>query len=146
MFLISHRGNIDGRDEARENSIDYVNEALSYGYYVEIDVWKTDTGIYLGHDTPQYEVETNFLRNPLLWCHAKNQDALFFMIKNGIHCFWHQNDEFTITNRGYIWQYPCENVYPDSIFLFPELFETEHLYKARGICSDYIKNYEYLKR
>ena len=39
MILISHRGNIDGPNEVRENSPYYIMEALEAGYDVEIDLW-----------------------------------------------------------------------------------------------------------
>ncbi len=38
MFYISHRGNIDQIIPERENSPDYINEAIAQGYHVEIDV------------------------------------------------------------------------------------------------------------
>ena len=38
MILISHRGNINGRDEDRENHPEYIQEALDRGYDVEIDL------------------------------------------------------------------------------------------------------------
>jgi len=38
MILISHRGNINGQNLEKENSPDYVLEALSKNYDVEVDV------------------------------------------------------------------------------------------------------------
>ena len=39
MKLISHRGNLEGRKPELENNPEYIDEALSKGYDVEIDVW-----------------------------------------------------------------------------------------------------------
>ena len=39
MKLIAHRGNIDGPNPERENSPEYIEEALKAGYDVEVDVW-----------------------------------------------------------------------------------------------------------
>jgi len=39
MILISHRGNINGRFEDWENKPEYINDALSLGYDVEVDIW-----------------------------------------------------------------------------------------------------------
>ena len=39
MYLISHRGNINNIDKDRENSPDYINEALRQNFHVEIDLW-----------------------------------------------------------------------------------------------------------
>ena len=51
MLLIYHRGNLNGIQKKRENSQTYINEALSKGYYVELDVRFTDDKFFLGHDT-----------------------------------------------------------------------------------------------
>ena len=52
MKWISHRGNIRGRMESYENEPMYIDEAISQGYYVEIDVWYKDGILWLGHDYP----------------------------------------------------------------------------------------------
>ena len=80
-FLISHRGNIDGKTN-QENKPEYIKKALFHGFNVEIDVWYIDNKYYLGHDLPQYEIEEDFLQNASLWCHAKNIEALYRMKLN----------------------------------------------------------------
>ena len=42
MILISHRGNIDGKNPEKENTVAYITEALDKGYHCEIDVCKFD--------------------------------------------------------------------------------------------------------
>ena len=54
------------------------------------------------NDSPKYEIQKVFLDQEGLWCHAKNKDALERMLAYKIHCFWHQEDDYTITSRGYI--------------------------------------------
>ena len=121
MILIAHRGNSTGQNPEKENHPDYINKAIDCGYNVEVDVWFVDGILYLGHDKPQYSIEVSFLENPKFFCHAKNIEALHFMLKNPkIHCFWHQDDEVTLTSNGFIWKYP--EVYFDG--------------KLWGICSD----------
>ena len=39
MFFISHRGNINGPEPKNENKIEYINEAMSKNFDVEIDLW-----------------------------------------------------------------------------------------------------------
>ena len=70
MKLIAHRGNINGPNPERENSPDYIKEALDKGFDVEIDVWKINGSYFLGHDAPEYRIEFGFLMNDRLWCHA----------------------------------------------------------------------------
>jgi len=67
MFLISHRGNINGRIRDKENHPDYIQQAIDLNYYVEIDVWLVDNKLYLGHDGPQYPIKEEFLENSSLW-------------------------------------------------------------------------------
>ena len=141
MILISHRGNLNGRSN-RENEPDYIHEALVKDFDVEIDVWYVGGDFWLGHDKPQYLTEKNFLENPKLWCHAKNINALNEMLKEGIHCFWHQEDDVTLTSKGYMWTYPGKKLTDTSISVLPELNDEDLSKNILGICSDYIVNYE----
>ena len=140
MVLISHRGNIQGKSPGLENMPEYINDTLNKGYHVEIDVWYKN-GFYLGHDNPQYNVKPNFLAQDKIWCHAKNIEAIIEMSKYPkIHYFWHQEDDITLTSKGYIWAYPGKQPIKDSIAVMPEIYN-DNLDKCIGICSDYISNY-----
>ena len=143
MILISHRGNINGPDEIKENSVDYILEALSQGYDVEIDVWRNNDQWYLGHDEPEYPVEESFLLTEGLWCHAKNLSALRGLLALPVKCFWHQEDDYTITSNGMIWAYPGKPLTGNSICVMPERFakEFEDLTQCVGVCSDFIRRY-----
>lgn len=143
MIFISHRGNLNGKTED-ENKPSYILDAIDKGFDVEIDVWFVNNELFLGHDIPQYKIDHSFLQNTNLWCHAKNYDALSYMLKNNdIHCFWHENDRFAITSKGFIWQYPDSNTYNDSIFLLPENYPNIHIQNnVLGICSDFILDFK----
>lgn len=141
MILISHRGNLTGKTPL-ENHPNYILNAIKKGFDVEIDVWYVNDILYLGHDLPQYEINIDFLKNEKLWCHAKNYEAFEYMLQNEIHCFWHENDKFTLTSKGFIWQYPSEIKYKESIFLMPEKYKNIVLTDVKGVCSDYILNYK----
>ena len=149
MKLIAHRGNINGKT-SYENHPDYIKEAITEGFDVEIDVWVKGRDIYLGHDEPEYTTSFGFLseHKDNLWCHAKNYEALSYLNMYRLHAFWHENDSFTLTNQGVIWQYPDNEYYKDSIFLMPELFDVDidesKLKMVKGICSDYILKYKNL--
>lgn len=141
MILISHRGNITGPNPERENSKDYISEALRQGYSVEIDVWFVDGKIYLGHDSPEHEVDIQFLKNNLLWCHCKNIDALQLLLKNDIHCFFHQEDDVTLTSKGYMWIYPGKKLVSNSVCVMPERGYSGKLDLCYAICSDHVADY-----
>ena len=134
MIIISHRGNINGRSK-QENNPSLIMETLSK-FEVEIDVWLIKDELYLGHDKPQYLIKEDFLLQDKLWCHAKNIEALTYMIKNKIHCFWHQIDQYTITSKGFIWVYPNEIILDKGILVvegkIDSIKET-----VEGICTDY---------
>tara|TARA_R110000737_G_C14539729_1_gene478795 strand:- start:12 stop:437 length:426 start_codon:yes stop_codon:yes gene_type:complete len=140
MVLISHRGNIQGKSPGLENMPEYINDTLNKGYHVEIDVWYKN-GFYLGHDNPQYNVKPNFLAQDKIWCHAKNIEAIIEMSKYPkIHYFWHQEDDITLTSKGYIWAYPGKQPIKNSIAVLPEIYN-DNLDKCIGICSDNIQEY-----
>jgi hypothetical protein len=141
MIFISHRGNIEGPNLERENSPEYIIEALNLGFDVEVDVWYNEEGFFLGHDNPTYKTDYKFLMNEKLWCHAKNIQSLIEMKKYSIHYFWHEYDNVTLTSKNYIWAYPRLNNLPGTIAVLPEISEGS-LKGCKGICSDFIKKYK----
>lgn len=143
MYLISHRGNINGPSRDKENSPDYIEAALNAGFNVEVDVWGSSGGIFLGHDAPKYRVSSAFLEDHRIWCHAKNLTALVVMLHlDGINCFWHENDKYTLTKSGHIWTFPREQLSPLSIAVYPELYPDETDFSmCAGICSNHISDY-----
>jgi hypothetical protein len=140
MVLISHRGNIEGKNPHKENNPEYIKDALDLGYDVEIDVWFINGEFWLGHDEPVYKTDFKFLMNEKLWCHGKNPQAIVEMKKYAIHYFWHQSDILTLTSKNYIWVYPGMQPIERSIAVMPEIYN-DNITKCIGICSDYIKNY-----
>jgi hypothetical protein len=143
MILISHRGNLDGSFPNKENSPEYIKKALLKGFDVEIDVWFVNSCFFLGHDEPKYKINIDFLENKKLWCHAKNLNALDKMLNNkNIHCFWHQNDDYTLTSNGFIWTYPNKKIANNSIAVLPELFKDWDVNDSFGICSDFVIKYK----
>ena len=141
MIYISHRGNLEGKQENNENNPDYIMQAIKQGFDVETDVWFDKTNFYLGHDEPTYKINSDFLLNKNLWCHAKNFDALDELSKINAHYFWHQEDDYTITSKGIVWVYPGKLLSKNSICVMPELSNYQSL-ECLGICSDLIKNYK----
>jgi|TARA_R110001583_G_scaffold38874_2_gene125177 hypothetical protein len=140
LIHISHRGNLDGPNAERENHPDYITAAYKLGYDVEVDVWKIGRDFFLGHDAPQYRVDWKFLTNSAFWCHAKNIEALSAMLNCGAHCFWHQQDDVVLTNRGFMWTYPGKDLSRMSVCVMPEQQDFKQDFSVSyGVCSDYIK-------
>ena len=142
MIIISHRGYENGEDTLLENNPAQVKKLLDLGIDVEIDV-SYNGRFFLGHDGSRYEVDLDFLKQSGLWCHAKDSMAFELMLQNNVHCFWHQQDDYTLTSRGIIWAYPSKEIHNlhQSVLLFPENISSgltntqqERLY---AICTDF---------
>lgn len=140
MILISHRGNLNGAEIDEENKPEFINSALNFGFDVEIDVWYLEKNFYLGHDSPDYLIDYNFLTNKKLWCHAKNLDALFELSKIDCTYFWHQDDDYTLTSNNYVWTYPGKPLTKNSIAMIFGKKKID-LSSCAGVCSDFIAEY-----
>ena len=139
MILIAHRGNVYGPQSTSENHPDYVTRALDLGYDAEVDVWVRDGVLWLGHDHSEHRVNESLLMNPHVWCHAKHLDALDTLLTMGAHCFYHQDDRFTLTSQKYIWTYPGFLTTQRSVAVLtgcaPQFLPER---PCHGVCSDYV--------
>jgi len=142
--IIAHRGNINGPDPSIENKPDQIEYIISEGYDCEIDLWYIDEKIYLGHDSPQYKINLDFLLNysDKLWCHCKHLASFEYLLKyNELNCFYHQTDDYILTSKNIIWVYPGKKVPRNGIVVMPELFEIKYDESyIGGICTDYPSN------
>jgi glycerophosphoryl diester phosphodiesterase len=81
MKLIAHRGNINGPDPSKENTLEYIEQAIAQGFDVEVDVRYSplDSKLYLGHDGPDHKVDWFWFGKyrDNLWIHCKNIEALY---------------------------------------------------------------------
>lgn len=138
MLIISHRGNTIGPDPVNENKPEHILKILEK-YDCEVDVWMKGSKLYLGHDNAQYEINEQFLKHPRLWCHAKNIDALYYLISlQNVKCFYHNNDNFTLTSNGLIWTYPGKQSTNRSIIVDTSNSWREKNYICCGVCVDYV--------
>ena len=143
MKLIAHRGNINGAVSQRENTPEYIQEALDLGYDVEIDVRHHDGKILLGHDNGETHIPLDWIqdRKENLWIHCKNLEALRFLnYIDGLNFFWHQEDDFTLTSKNIIWTYPKKPTTENSVLV---CFTEDEMFEAAknplfGICCDWV--------
>ena len=63
------------------------------------------------------------------------------MSKINCHYFWHEEDKYTITSKGYIWAYPGEEINENTICVLPEKIN-QKIGKCAGICSDFIEKFK----
>jgi hypothetical protein len=142
MKIISHRGNLYGSGDSNlENSVVQIELALEHGFDVEVDIWRTDDDLWLGHDFPQYHLFKKELLDDLrVWFHAKNLEALHYMClyHPKSNFFWHQSDDFTLTSSGKIWTYPEKSLCRESIIVALDYDQIDFAiqYPIYGICTD----------
>lgn len=151
MKYIAHRGLFKGPNPRTENMPDQINQALNEGYDCEVDLWIYADRLYLGHDSPQYNITHEYLNDTRFWIHAKNLEALCWLRNSPIkyNYFWHESDKFTLTSDEYIWTNPGNQLSPISIMVMPE-HEDSSLDITRGvncyaICSDYVEKIRELR-
>lgn len=144
MKLIAHRGLVNGPDKSIENHPEQIDLAVSLGHDAEVDLRVENEQLFLGHDEPQYSVSADWLfqRKSSLWIHCKDVAALEYCLKNQLHFFWHNIDDYTLTSLGFVWAYPGkQNVGKNCILVMPELHhslaEIKRL-ECFGVCSDFV--------
>ena len=143
MQLISHRGNLVGPNKELENNFEYILAAIDQGFDVEVDIRYINSEWWLGHDGPQYQIESPFtiFDNSKIWWHCKNFEALEEFQNSSSNYFWHQTDDHTLTSKGYIWTFPGKEIGSKNIVVMPETvmpIDKIKDIKAFAICSDYV--------
>jgi len=147
MKIIAHRANINGPCSKKENKKSSIKDCINLGYDVEIDIRLLDGKLYLGHDIPEVIITKEELREikNKVWIHCKNLNAFSFFskIQEEFNYFWHEEDAYTLTSKGYIWAYPGEELSPECICVMPEINSSLNRIKdlrnicISGICTDY---------
>jgi hypothetical protein len=142
MLLIAHRGNYQGKEPERENTLPLLWEAIENGFNVEADVWVFNGQPYLGHDRVELVDPFELVRmSRHAWYHAKNIAALQYLRGEGFHCFAHDKDPCTLTSKGFIWTNPNQILGPLSIAVMPELWSSSIEF-CHGLCSDVCVEYQ----
>ena len=142
MILISHRGNLNGLNPERENTKEYVQEAINRGYQVEIDIRAKNDLLFFGHDTPDREVDQSWLceRREFLWIHCKDFDSLSMLIDSNLRTFFHEKESYSIISNKLIWAHDLSKF--NSRCIIPLLSEEQVVSWRQqpvfGICSDFI--------
>ena len=142
MLLIAHRGNIHGCSNL-ENEPNHIQNSIDFKFDVEVDIRYLEGKWWLGHDGPQYKISSPFtdFDNNKVWWHCKNFEALEKLQGSDLNYFWHQEDDHTLTSKGFIWTYPGKEIGINNIIVMPELvmsIEKVKNLKCYGICSDFV--------
>jgi hypothetical protein len=135
-IAIAHRGNTKGAFPEMENKPEYIDAVLLRGFHAEIDLRVIDGKLFLGHDTPDYEISLDWLmfRKFQLWIHCKNFEALQLLGNTDLNYFWHENDAYTITSLGFGWVYPGNPIYENSVMVMVD--KIPEVLNCYAICLD----------
>ena len=114
-------------------------------------MWVVDEKIFYGHNEPQYK-GTILDLDKRCWLHCKNLEALRFFTgldMNETHAFWHDVDDYTLTNKKYIWTNIGRDLSGRSIMVMPEVAD-ETLkntlnVNCAGICSDWVQKIKVMR-
>jgi len=149
MKIISHRGNISGQVPDKENRPSYIDCAIGLGYDVEVDVRFVDGNFWLGHDFPQYKIESKWmsLRKNKIWFHCKNVESSMKLIEknDNFNFFCHVNDDFILTSNNKLWVHNLQVEITDKCII--PLLSPQEITKYSngvpyGVCTDYVYQVE----
>jgi len=148
LLIICHRGNLNGPSPETENTIESIHQCFEKKFDVEIDVWKIDDKLFLGHDGPMNEITNEFLyehRNQL-WIHCKNIEAAEYCCHHNLRWFGHDVDDYvSVFKSPFIWRHPnsLSKINKKCILVMPELsrLSIEDIKNCYGVCTDYPYHY-----
>ena len=154
-MIIAHRGLLNGPSKELENNPE--NIILNIKNYPnlcnEIDINILKDGVYIGHDKPLYKIDLKFIidnkRSLILHIKELDYDSPYTInvlldLYRSCHCFCHDEDKFTITNKGLIWSHPKMGLNKNTIFVMPEKVMSlnsvnfiNNLHLLKGVCTDF---------
>lgn len=151
LNVISHRGNINGPDKARENKIECIIECIEkYSLDVEIDLRTKDNKLFLTHDEIftdfTYFNNVQFLKKYKnnLWIHCKDIETLIYANENlqEFNYFGHNNDSFVLTSKRFIFTAPGNLTGTNVVCVMPELNSSfVNPYNVCAVLTDYPLNF-----
>lgn len=137
-IIISHLGNINGRNEKQENRLAYVQEALKAGWHVCIDVVFHCGSFLLPFDGGFNSAPAAFFSKQRIWCRAHDPITLDALCNINAHAFLNTDSGLALTSAQFIWTLPPNDLLSRSIAVFPETAEPGWLELAEpaGLCSN----------
>ena len=146
MKLISNKGNLRGIISEYENTPEYIEAALNSGFDVKIDLLLNDGKLFIGNDSNKIKLDIDWLEkyHNKLWLECKDINLIqkLNQLDNRgayLNYFWHENDQITLTSRGYILTYIDEPVI-GGIIMTPTI-KNDKIKLCYGICSDNIMDF-----
>lgn len=150
-IFISNKGNTNGPNIILENTLTYIQKALSKGFFVKVDITRK------GYDEDKREpifildktfdiVPRDLLENKKVYFQCSDFDTLYEMTRYNKNSFVYTYQHSAITLNSTILRYFPDMYDQKYIIMFPELaysnIEFYNLYPDPcGICSDFIESF-----
>jgi len=140
-IIISHLGNLTGRDPDSENTLNYIKAALAEDLHVCVDVVYSGSGFLLPSAAKVWDaIPPAFLSNYRIWARATDPDTLNALCDINAHVLPQAAANVVLTSAGFLWSLPPANLTSRSIAAFPELAEASWLesggFDFAGLCSN----------
>lgn len=137
-IIISHLGNIRGRQPEQENTLPYIQQALKEGWHVCVDVCFRNGGFLLPHEKGFHVAPPALLSKQRVWCRAFDPETMDALCNINAHCFLVSRDFMSLTSSQFIWTLPPHNLVARSIAVYPEFAEPDWLenFEPAGLCSN----------
>jgi hypothetical protein len=147
MIIIAHRGNLDGSNPKQENEPFYIDTAINKNFVCEVDVWYINGELFLGHDKPQYIVDSQWIteRKNNIIIHQKNIECCLCPALVASNRFTHNTDDYAMTSFNVGWTVRKELLNENTIWVINNKKEYLKNLNLLGICTDYANYYRTLQ-
>lgn len=141
---IYHRGN-SLYDPSTENNPKGLSTLVTSRRHVEVDVWLTPDGLFVGHDGPSERVDFEWLSAlaPRALIHCKDGATFVglrtWFAERGIAAdlFYHTTEDYALSTGGSIIVYPGQQLFPNCLSMMPESVNRDPIAETCAeICSD----------
>lgn len=144
-YYISNRGNLTRVNAHRENTPDYIKEAIYKGFDCVVDVFVSEGVLYsVRSQQHMYILGDDFIakHRRRLWLRCEDYETVNHILINypGVKCFI--NSVSQVTSNGAIWTYHYNLESTDlskTIMSMPEWNKWKTTDNALGVSSDYIQ-------
>jgi hypothetical protein len=62
-------------------------------------------------------------------------------LNNEFNYFWHQNDDFALTSKGFVWTYPKIKLMDGAVCVLPEKGVSGNIENCYAVCTDFAEDF-----
>lgn len=142
-IIISHLGNLDGRQPEHENTLPYIQATLKRGLHVCLDIVFQHGKFLLPSAGGLAPVPPAFFSNQKVWCRALDASTLDALCDINAHTIPASTADIVLTSAQFLWTLPPAELTPRSIAVFPELADSAWVAdnEPAGVCTNHPETY-----